>query len=435
MSTKILFLIALIAVNAFFAASEMALISLNDNKIKHMAEKGDKKAVRLMHLLGEPSRFLATIQIGITLAGFLASAFAAESFADPLVILLLRFNLPLSESVLKVATVIGITIILSYFTLVLGELVPKRVAMKKPEKIAFAVVGPLTILSKLTNPFVKFLTASTNFFVRMIGIDPHTNDDDVTEEEIRMLIDVGEEKGAIEAHEKVMINNVFEFNNKTAEEIMTHRMELVAIPSHITFDALMALIENDQYSRIPVYEDTIDHVIGILHIKDLMPLLSEDAKSSFKLESYMRKPLFVPMQKKINEIFIDFQETKTHIAILVDEYGGTAGIVTIQDLIEEIFGDLFDEKDDEENIEIKQTDELTYEVRGTISINELEAYFRIKFPNAHYETLNGFLLSHFGNLPHKNEMRELRYKHLLFQTLKVTDKRIEKVIIREDRNA
>ena len=238
MTTKILFLIVLIAVNAFFAASEMALISLNDNKIKHMADKGNKKAKRLMQLLGEPSRFLATIQIGITLAGFLASAFAAESFADPLVITLLGFNLPFSETVLKVATVIGITIILSYFTLVLGELVPKRVAMNKPEKIAFIVVGPLMILSKLTNPFVKFLTASTNFFVRMLGIDPYTNEDDVTEEEIRMLIDVGEEKGAIEAHEKVMINNVFEFNNKTAEEIMTHRMELVAIPSHITFDVL-----------------------------------------------------------------------------------------------------------------------------------------------------------------------------------------------------
>ena len=433
MTTKILFLIVLIAVNAFFAASEMALISLNDNKIKHMADKGNKKAKRLMQLLGEPSRFLATIQIGITLAGFLASAFAAESFADPLVITLLGFNLPFSETVLKVATVIGITIILSYFTLVLGELVPKRVAMNKPEKIAFIVVGPLMILSKLTNPFVKFLTASTNFFVRMLGIDPYTNEDDVTEEEIRMLIDVGEEKGAIEAHEKVMINNVFEFNNKTAEEIMTHRMELVAIPSHITFDVLIELIRNERYSRIPVYEDTIDRMVGVLYVKDLMPLITEDAKINFKLESYIRKPHFVPMQKKINEIFIDFQEMKTHIAILVDEYGGTAGIVTIQDLIEEIFGDLFDEKDDEENIEIKQIDELTYEVRGTISINELESYFSINFPNAHYETLNGFLLSQLGYIPSKDEMCELRYKHLLFQTLKVTDKRIEKVIIRIER--
>lgn len=433
MITKLIFLSALIAVNAFFAASEMALISLNDNKINKMAEKGNKKAKRLMHLLGEPSRFLATIQIGITLAGFLASAFAAESFADPLVIILLGFNLPFSETVLKVTTVIGITIILSYFTLVLGELVPKRVAMKKPEKIAFAVIGPLMILSKLTNPFVKFLTASTNFFVRILGIDPYTNEDDVTEEEIRMLIDVGEEKGAIEAHEKVMINNVFEFNNKTAEEIMTHRMELVAIPSHITFDALIELIGNERYSRIPVYEDTIDRMVGVLHVKDLMPLITEDVKTNFKLESYIRKPHFVPMQKKINEIFIDFQEMKTHIAILVDEYGGTAGIVTIQDLIEEIFGDLFDEKDDEENIEIKQIDDLTYEVRGTTSINELESYFNVNFPNAHYETLNGFLLSQIGYIPPKDEMCELRYKHLFFQTLKVTDKRIEKVIIRVER--
>ena len=216
MITQIIFLIILIAVNAFFAASEIALISLNDNKIKLMAEAGDKKAVLLIKLLGEPSRFLATIQIGITLAGFLASAFAAESFADPLVGILRGFNIPLSESILKVSTVTVITIVLSYFTLVFGELVPKRVAMKKAEGIAFSVVKPLVILSRVTNPFVKFLTASTNFFVRLFGIDPDSTDDDVTEEEIRMLIDVGEEKGAIDQSEKRMINNIFEFNDKKA---------------------------------------------------------------------------------------------------------------------------------------------------------------------------------------------------------------------------
>ena len=206
MTTQILFLILLIGVNAFFAASEIALISLNDNKIKIMADEKNLKAIQLVKLLSEPSIFLATIQIGITLAGFLASAFAAESFADPLVNIIKAYDLPITDSVLRVLTVTVITIILSYFTLVLGELVPKRVAMKKAESIAFFVVTPLSVLSKVTSPFVKFLTTSTNFCVRLFGIDPNSNDDDVTEEEIRMMIDVGEEKGTIHEREKIMIN-------------------------------------------------------------------------------------------------------------------------------------------------------------------------------------------------------------------------------------
>lgn len=299
MITQIIFLIILIAVNAFFAASEIALISLNDNKIKLMAEAGDKKAVLLIKLLGEPSRFLATIQIGITLAGFLASAFAAESFADPLVGILRGFNIPLSESVLKVSTVTVITIILSYFTLVFGELVPKRVAMKKAEGIAFSVVKPLVILSRVTNPFVKFLTASTNFFVRLFGIDPDSTDDDVTEEEIRMLIDVGEEKGAIDQSEKRMINNIFEFNDKKAEDIMTHRMELTGVASDTGLKELIDIVREEQYSRIPVYEGSIDNVVGILNVKDLLTLISSDTDRDFSIGDYMRKPLKQSFQSRI----------------------------------------------------------------------------------------------------------------------------------------
>jgi len=376
-------------IDAFFAASEIALISLNDNKIKLLAEDGNKKAKQLVKLLGEPSRFLATIQIGITLAGFLASAFAAESFADPLVKLLQKYNIMISESLLKVLTVIVITIILSYFTLVLGELVPKRIAMKKSEKIAFFVVMPLIVLSTITSPFVKLLTASTNFFVSLVGIDPHSMDDDVTEEEIRMLVDVGEEKGAIDEREKIMINNIFEFNNKTAEDIMTHRMEIVGIPSTIDLRGIINLIKQEQYSRIPVYEDSIDNVIGILYVKDLLALIIEDAEKGFILNDYIRNPFFIPMQKNIDELFVDLQLAKTHIAIVIDEYGGTAGIVTIEDLVEEIVGNIFDE----------------------------------------YETLNGFLISLFGNIPPKGKISEIRFKHLLIQAVEVTDKKIEKAII------
>ncbi len=427
--TKILFLFILIAVNAFFAASEIALISLNDNKIKIMAEAGNRKAKQLANLLGEPSRFLATIQIGITLAGFLASAFAAETFADPLVTVLKDLNLPGSESLLRVITVIVITIILSYFTLVMGELVPKRVAMKKFEGIAFFVVTPLTVLSKVTSPFVKLLTASTNFIIRLFGIDPYSMEDDVTEEEIRMMVDVGEEKGAINKREKIMINKVFEFNNKTAEDIMTHRMEVFGVPANIELNHLLDIIKEKPYSRIPVYDESIDNIIGILHVKDLLSLISLDVEKAFKLQSFIRKPLYVPMQKKIDKLFMDLQMTHTHIAIAIDEYGGTAGIVTIEDLVEEIVGNIFDEYDKEADKEIKQIDENAFEVSAMISLDDFEDYFDLKLPVGDYDTLNGFLISLFGRVPPKGKLGEIKFKHLLIKVAEVTDKRIEKAIV------
>lgn len=430
MLTSILFLISLIAINAFFAASEIALISLNDNKIKLMADDGDKKARQLSSLLGEPSRFLATILIGITLAGFLASAFAAESFADPLVNLIKTYDLAIPEALLKGTTVTIITIVLSYFTLVLGELVPKRVAMKKAEEIAFFVVTPLMVLSKITSPFVRFLTISTNFCVRLFGIDPNSLDDDVTEEEIRMMVDVGEEKGAIDEREKIMINNIFEFNNKTAEDIMTHRMELIGIPASIKLNELIEIVKHEQYSRIPVYQESIDNIIGILYVKDLLPLVAANPVKDFSLDAYIRKPFFIPVKKKIDELFLDLQNAKTHMAIVIDEYGGTAGVVTIEDLVEEIVGNIFDEYDEEEDRELKQLDETTFEVSGMISLDELETALDVELPVEDYETLNGFLISLFGNIPPQDEVNEVRYKHLFINVIDVTEKRIEKVIIK-----
>jgi putative hemolysin len=314
--------------------------------------------------------------------------------------------------------------------LVLGELVPKRVAMKKAEGIAFFVVTPLTVLSKITNPFVKLLTFSTNFCIRLFGIDPYSNDDDVTEEEIRMMVDVGEEKGTIDEHEKRMINNIFEFNNKTAEDIMTHRMELIGIPANIELRKLIEIVKEEQYSRIPVYEENIDNIIGILHVKDLLTLISEDAEKNFNLKAYIRKPLFIPLQKKLDELFVDIQGAKTHMAIVIDEYGGTAGVVTIEDLVEEIVGNIFDEYDEEEDRDLKQIDASTFEVSGIISLDELEEALDVELPVEDFETLNGFLISLFGNIPPKGQISEVRFKHLLIQAVEVTDKRIEKAIIR-----
>lgn len=426
---NILFLILLLGVNAFFAASEIALISLNDNKIRLMAEEGNLKARKLVKLLGEPSRFLATIQIGITLAGFLASAFAADTFADPLVRILQGYNLPVATSVLKVGTVVVITMILSYFTLVLGELVPKRVAMKKAESIAFFVASPLTVLSKLTSPFVKLLTLSTNFFVRWFGVDPHSLEDDVTEEEIRMMVDVGEEKGAIQERERIMINNIFEFNNKTAEDIMTHRMELVGVPLDMELKALIELFEEESYSRIPVYEESIDNIVGILHVKDLIPLVNGEGQPAFDLKNFIRKPLFVPLQKKIDELFLDLQLAKTHIAVVLDEYGGTSGIITIEDLVEEIVGNIFDEYDDEEDLELKLLDDRTYEADGMLSLYELQEALGMELPVNDYETLSGFFIGLYGNLPPIGEISEVRFKNIRIEAIEATEKRIVKTLI------
>lgn len=429
MLSKILFLVVLIALNAYFAASEIALISLNDKKIKLMAEEGNKKAKLLEQLLGEPSRFLATIQIGITLAGFLASAFAAESFADPIVENLIELGVTIPETVIRLIVVFFITIILSYFTLVLGELVPKRIAMNKAEKISFAVVRSLIILSKITSPFVKLLTSSTDFFVRLLGIDPNSSVDEVTEEEIRMMVDVGEENGAIHEHEKIMINNIFEFNNKTAEEIMTHRTEMVAFPINMEIEQVLSLLKTEQYSRIPVYEESLDNIVGILYVKDLLQLIGICNLSEFQLEKFIKKPIFVPTHKKIDELFLNLKTVKNHMAVVIDEYGGTAGIVTMEDLVEEIVGNISDEYDEEEEIEIKKIEEDVYEINALISLNDMKQFFHMDFPSTEYETLNGFLIHLFGYIPPKDQISEINYENLYFKTLAVTDKKIDKVLV------
>ncbi|MCG1025150.1 hemolysin family protein [Dehalobacter sp.] len=425
--TGILFLVVLIALNAFFAASEIALISLNDNKIRMMAEDGDKKAKILTNLLGEPSKFLATIQIGITLAGFLASAFASENFSDPLVSLLIKLGAPVSASLLKTIAVILITIILSYFTLVLGELVPKRIAMNKAEKIAWFAANPLYILSKIASPFVKMLTASMNVFVRLFGVDPNAENEQVTEEEIRMMVDVGEEKGAIHETEKLMINNIFEFNNKTVSEVMTHRTDIAALPIEASLSEVIAFINHEKYSRIPVYEENIDNIVGVLQSKYLFQYLTNNSNSeTFHLRDVVRKPYYVPDSKRTDELFKELQQNKTHLAVIIDEYGGTAGIVTLEDLIEEIVGNIFDE-DDEIELEFEKIDENTYMINGATSLDAVQDYLDVELPIEEYETLSGFLVGQLGRIPGKDDKPSLEFNSLMFKVEEVDEKRIAKV--------
>jgi putative hemolysin len=425
--TELLFLLVLIVLNAFFAASEIALISLNDNKIKLMADANNKKAKVLIKLLGEPSRFLATIQIGITLAGFLASAFASESFADRLVNVIKAIEIPIPENVLKTTSVIIITIILSYFTLVFGELVPKRLAMKKAESISFFVVIPLNFLSIITSPIVKFLTLSTNFFVRLFGVDPNAEEEHVTEEEIRMMIDVGEEKGTIEVSEKEMINNIFEFNNKTVSEIMTHRTAIAALPVNSTLAEVTEFFNQERYSRIPVYEDSIDNIIGVMHSKYLIQFMSEGTdKEKFNLRNIIRKPYFVPASKRTDDLFDELKQSKNHLAIIIDEYGGTAGIVTMEDLIEEIVGNIFDE-DDEIEKNIEKIDDNTFIIKGSVGLDDVQKALDVTLPVDDYETLSGFITGQLGRIPEKEDKSVIEYEELVFKVEEVKEKKVSKV--------
>ena len=356
--TQIIPLIILILLNAFFAASEIAFISLNDAKIDMQAKEGNKKAKKIKKMLENPSKFLATIQIGITLAGFLSSAFASEAFASELAPVLHNLVPSVDVSVWNSIAIVLITIILSYFTLIFGELVPKRIAMKYYEKIAFATIGVIRFISIVTAPFVRFLTFSTNIVSKIFGISGN-EEETVTEEEIRMMIDVGEEKGSIDKEEREMINNVFEFNDKTASEIMVPRKEVYALDMNLSISKVIEEISDNEdfrYSRIPVYDETIDEIKGIVYIKDI--LLSTKNKS-VKVKNLVKEAYYIPETKPLNELFEDLRKNRKQIAIVVDEYGGTAGIVTMEDILEEIVGEIYDEYDIVEN-SCEKVDENTY---------------------------------------------------------------------------
>ena len=419
MITQVIVLAILILVNAFFAATEIAFISINDAKIEKQAKEGNKKAKQIRKMLKEPSKFLATIQIGITLAGFLSSAFAADAFADDLAPVLENL-IPLGLSVWKSISIIIITMILSYFSLVFGELVPKRLAMKNSEKIAFGTIGIVRAISVFTAPFVKLLTASTNGISKIFGIS-ETDEGTVTEEEIRMMVDVGEEKGSIEEEEKELINNVFEFNDKVVSEIMIHRKDIYAIDINSDIGDILGDLDEYKYSRIPVYEDNIDNIVGMLFIKDLIANMNK--KEKVKISNLLREAYFVSENKQINELFRDLQRNKHQLAIVLDEYGGTAGLVTMEDIIEELVGNIFDEYDDEEK-EYEKIDDNTYMISGSVSIHDLRKILNVEIPEGEYDTLSGYLIELLGRIPSDNENPVIETDKVTYKIEDYEDRRI-----------
>ncbi|MGN0543180.1 MAG: hemolysin family protein [Acutalibacteraceae bacterium] len=427
---KLLLLFVLIIVNAFFAMSEIAIISLNDAKMQKLAEEGNKKAKQIVKLTENSSRFLSTIQIGVTLAGFLTSASASQTFADMLTNALVKT--PVADviplGVINGASVILITILTSYFSLVLGELAPKRIAMQIPEKISYKVVGILLFVASVTKPFVKVLSVSTNAVVRLFGFDPNADEENVTEEEIRMMVDVGGEKGVIEDTQKEMIDNIFEFDDLDAGDIMTHRTEMTAIEVTRSLEEVAELAIENGYSRIPVYEDDPDSIVGVLYAKDLLKYVGHSIPADLSISKVMRKALYVPETQACGDLFKAMNESRTQFAVVVDEYGGTAGIVTLEDVLESIVGNIQDEYDNEEE-EIKQINETTFTVDGTTDLDEVDELVGVELPEGDYDTLGGFVISLLGYLPSEigEEPIIAEYENLRFTVLSIEERRIDKI--------
>ena len=420
---SIVILVILIGINAFFASSEIAFISLNDAKIEKQAKDGDKKAKSIQNMLKDPSKFLATIQIGVTLAGFLSSAFAADTFAEVLSPKLYNLMPFIQEQTWRAISIILITLILSYFTLVFGELVPKRLAMKYTEKIAFSSVGIIKAISVVASPFVKLLTLSTNAVSKIFKITEN-EEEVVTEEEIRMMIDVGEEKGVIGVAAKEMLNNVFEFNDKIVSEIMVPRTEVFALDKELTIKEVIDILSEDtRYSRVPVYEETIDNIVGIVYIKDI--LLSKKDENR-KIKELMKKAYYVPETITVDKLFEEMRKNKKQISIVIEEHGGTSGIVTMEDILEEIVGEIYDEYDTSEN-KVVELDSNTYLIDGSLAIYDLEKIFDIEIPEGDYDTISGYLIDLLGRIPKPKENIIIETEKLDFKVEKVKNKKIVQV--------
>ena len=427
---QILILIVLIFLNAFFAAAEIALISLSEGKIRKQAEDGDRRAAKLLKLIQSPDNFLSAIQIGITLAGFLASAFAADTFSDRLVRWLVDQCgvTALPEGSLNAIAVVVITLILSYFTLVFGELVPKRLAMKKTEGVARATCGAVSVLSVVFRPVIWLLSKTTNGILRLLHIDPRDTGDEVSEDEIRMMVDIGEEKGAIETNEKEMIENIFEFNNTTAEDVMVHRTDMVMIWIEDPEEEILRIIEESGMSRFPVYNENADDIVGILNTRDY--LFNTHRKTPRAFRELLRPAYFVPESVRTDVLFRDMQSKKVHMAIVVDEYGGTSGLVTMEDLLEEIVGNIYDEFDPQDEQDIIRLEDNLWRVAGSAELETLAEELDVELPEEEeYDTLGGLVFSQLSVIPEDGSKVEVDACGLHIKVVELTDRRVEWALV------
>lgn len=395
--------IILITLNAVFASAEIAVISLNETKLKQEAKNGDVRAERLMSLTKQPARFLATIQVAITLAGLLGSAFAADNFSAPLVAALTAAGVPVSPKVLKNVALVVITLILSYFSLVFGELVPKRIAMKKSEALALGMSGMLYVVAKIFAPLVALLTVSTNFILKRIGLNPEEEEERVSEEEIRMMLEVGNEQGVIKNEEQQMIQNVFKLDDILIGQICTHRMDIVCLEIEDTVEEWEKVFFESRHSFYPICEETKDEIIGILDVKDFF---RRKEKDKYRILEYdADAPYFVPETMRADVLLRNMKQQKQYFAVVIDEYGGVTGIITLHDLMEELVGEI-DEEEENSAPDIEQIGENQWKISGSASLEKVAEFLQLDIPFREYETYGGFLCSVIGRIPNDGEQFE-----------------------------
>ena len=418
--------VVLIALNAIFASAEIAVLTVNEAKLERMAEQGNKRAGRLFRLTREPAKFLATIQVAITLSGFLGSAFAADNFSDPLVDLALSLGVNVPRSTLDVIAVVLITLILSYVTLIFGELVPKRIAMKRSEQIAMGISGIVSGISVAFKPLVWLLSVSTNLVLRLCGIDPNEAEDQVSEEEIRMMVDAGSENGTIDHQEKEFIQNVFEFNDIMVGNISTHRTDVVVLWLEDTDEVWEKTIHESRHTLYPVCDGSPDKIVGILNAKDYFRLGDRSRQSV--MDQAIHPAYFVPETIKADLLFRNMKKTRNTMAVVMDEYGGMVGIITIYDLIEELVGDLGDEPDDPGDPEpyIEELDSGLWKLVGNVPLKDIHEATGLELCSEDYDTFTGFVFDALGTIPDNGEQDiDLELKGMKIHISRILDHQVD----------
>ena len=411
--------VILIALNAIFASAEIAVISLNETKIEKMAGEGNKRASKLAKMKKQPERFLAVIQVAITLSGFLGSAFAADSFAGPLVAWLASLGIKIPNTL----AVVAITLILSYFTLVLGELVPKRVAMRNSEKLAMGLSNLLYAMSKVFAPLVSLLSVSTNGVLRLMRIDPNADDEEVSEEDIRMMVDAGSEQGAIDNDEKEFIQNVFEFDDLSADDIATHRTEVTLLWADESDSEWMDTIRQSQHTYYPICNETVDDVVGVLDTKKFFRLEQKDRDTVMR--EAVTAAYFVPKTVKADVLFKNMKSSRHPFAVVIDEYGGMCGVITLNDLVGELVGDLGDQSQDDEGAPIiERLDSHTWKISGNATLRDVEDVLGIPLPTEDHGTFNGLIFGALGSVPEDGSQFELEAHGMAIRVRKVADHQV-----------
>ena len=419
---QLLLLLFFTLMNAYFAGAEMAVVSVNKNRIRSLAEEGNKKAKVIEGLFDDSTKFLSTIQVAITFAGFYSSASAAAGISPVLAEWMQGFNIPYSQQIAHN----GVTLVLMFFNLVFGELVPKRIALQKAEAFCMLTVMPVHYISIILSPFTKLLSVSTKLVLKLLRMQTEDQEEAVTEEEIKALLKMGNESGTFDDEEREMIDSVFAFDDRTAREIMVPRRDVVVMDIGEPFDELIDEVLESRHSRIPVYEENIDNIIGVLHVKDVMIEMRRSGLDGINIRDMLHEPFFVPETKEADELFRTMQETRHHMALLVDEYGGFSGIVTIEDLVEEIMGDI-NEEYEEVVPEIVPVSEDEYVLDGGILIEDLNDELGLKLETENYDTLSGYLIEQLGHIPAKEDRDVIESDNLVFTVEEVKDNRITKV--------